>query len=89
MAKENGIKLSPVVTSKPARVRTRSQAHREKLREEREQITLWKQPLTTINYSSREFFITLMEWSKQYDFQSFLCTEVSVLFFDSFQNAAA
>lgn len=65
MAKENGIKLSPVVTNKPKRVRTRSQANREKLREEREQITLWKQPITTINYSTREFFITLMEWSRQ------------------------
>jgi len=62
MGKENGIKVSPVSNS---RVRTRSQNAREKLREEREQILLWKQPLTTINYSTRELLITLVEWTKK------------------------
>ena len=49
-----------------ARVRTRSQAAKERLKEEREQILLWKQPLTTINYSTRELLITLFEWGKRY-----------------------
>ena len=57
--------MSPVRTS--ARVRTRSQASREKLKEEREQILLWKQPLTTVNYSTRELLITLFEWGKRYE----------------------
>ena len=56
--------MSPVRPS--ARVRTRSQASREKLKEEREQILLWKQPLTTVNYSTRELLITLFEWGKRY-----------------------
>ena len=55
--------MSPVRPS--ARVRTRSQASREKLKEEREQILLWKQPLTTVNYSTRELLITLFEWGKR------------------------
>ena len=57
--------MSPVRPS--ARVRTRSQASREKLKEEREQILLWKQPLTTVNYSTRELLITLFEWGKRYE----------------------
>ena len=56
--------MSPVRPS--ARVRTRSQASREKLKEEREQILLWKQPLTTVNYSTRELLITLFEGGKRY-----------------------
>ena len=55
--------MSPVRPA--ARVRTRSQAAREKLKEDREQILLWKKPLTTINYSTRELLITLIEWGKR------------------------
>merc|ERR1712110_1036108 len=59
LSKENGIKLSA------KRPRTRSQAAREKLKEDRENITLWKQPITTINYSTRELCITLLEWGQK------------------------
>lgn len=59
MAKENGIK----VTNK--RTRSRSQAAREKLKEERESIVLWKKPLTTLNYSFRELCITIFEWGQK------------------------
>ena len=54
-----GIKLTP------ATKRSRSASLREKLKEERENITLWKKPLTTLNYSFREFSLTLLEWTKQ------------------------
>ena len=57
---QNGIKLSSA-----KRPRTRSQAAREKLKEDRENITLWKQPITTINYSTRELCITLLEWGQK------------------------
>ena len=57
---QNGIKVST-----QQRARSRSQASREKLKEEREQIVLWKQPLTTLNYSTRELLITLLEWAQK------------------------
>merc|ERR1719510_839507 len=60
LSKENGIKVST-----QQRARSRSQASREKLKEEREQIVLWKHPLTTLNYSIRELFITLIEWAQK------------------------
>merc|ERR1712141_552603 len=60
LSKENGIKVST-----QQRARSRSQASREKLKEEREQIVLWKQPLTTLNYSTRELLITLLEWAQK------------------------
>merc|ERR1719361_2784508 len=60
LSKENGIKVST-----QQRARSRSQASREKLKEEREQIVLWKQPLTTLNYSTRELLITLLEWTQK------------------------
>jgi len=75
--KENGIKMSPVRPS--ARVRTRSQASREKLKEEREQILLWKQPLTTVNYSTRELLITLFEWGKRLLEQKTTLLAISIL----------
>merc|ERR1719361_42952 len=60
LSKENGIKVST-----QQRARSRTQASREKLKEEREQIVLWKHPLTTLNYSIRELFITLIEWAQK------------------------
>merc|ERR1719361_2879393 len=60
LSKENGIKVST-----QQRARSRTQASREKLKEEREQIVLWKHPLTTLNYSTRELFITLIEWAQK------------------------
>merc|ERR1719361_214797 len=60
LSKENGIKVST-----QQRARSRSQASREKLKEEREQIVLWKRPLTTLNYSTRELLITLLEWAQK------------------------
>jgi len=75
--KENGIKMAPVRPA--ARVRTRSQAAREKLKEEREQILLWKQPLTTINYSTRELLITLFEWGKSLLQQKTTLLAISIL----------
>jgi len=64
MNSENGIKVTPYKGG-GARVRTRSTAAREKLKEERESIVLWKQPLTTMNYSFRELCITLLEWAQK------------------------
>merc|ERR1711992_216229 len=62
-----------------ARVRTRSQAAKERLKEEREQILLWKQPLTTINYSTRELLITLFEWGKRLLEQKTTLLVISIL----------
>jgi len=76
--KENGIKMTPVRPS--ARVRTRSQAAKERLKEEREQILLWKQPLTTINYSTRELLITLFEGAKSLLQQKLTLLAISILF---------
>jgi len=75
--KENGIKMAPVRPT--ARVRTRSQAAKERLKEEREQILLWKQPLTTINYSTRELLITLFEWGKRLLEQKTTLLVISIL----------
>jgi len=75
--KENGIKMTPVRPS--ARVRTRSQAAKERLKEEREQILLWKQPLTTINYSTRELLITLFEGAKSLLQQKLTLLAISIL----------
>jgi len=75
--KENGIKVTPVRPS--ARVRTRSQAAKERLKEEREQILLWKQPLTTINYSTRELLITLFEGAKSLLQQKLTLLAISIL----------
>merc|ERR1712242_157997 len=62
-----------------ARVRTRSQAAKERLKEERKQILLWKQPLTTINYSTRELLITLFEWGKRLLEQKTTLLVISIL----------
>jgi len=53
---------STMVSSAIRRARTISQTERLKLKEERESLVLWKHPITTINYSVRELFITLSEW---------------------------
>ena len=45
--------------------RTSSADERETLREERSSIVLWRRPLTTINYGTRELALTLAEWAQQ------------------------
>ena len=56
------------------RKRTKSQDARKQLKEERAQIVLWKQPLTTLNYGLRELVITSAEW-----IQSLLSNKATLL----------
>ncbi|XP_059079843.1 vacuole membrane protein 1-like isoform X2 [Tigriopus californicus] len=47
-----------------SRKRTMSQSRRMELKAEREQIVLWKRPLTTLQYSFCELGYTLLEWTQ-------------------------
>ena len=57
---QNGSRSAPSPKIKK-RSRSVSMA-REKLKEERESIVLWRKPLTTVHYSVRELLITVVEW---------------------------
>ena len=66
---QNGDSNQPVLVAPASitkRTRTISQNERQKLKEERESLVLWRHPITTINYGIRELFITLSEWGIRY-----------------------
>lgn len=49
-----------------------SRSKKQREREEREKIVIWKQPLKTLEYFTKEVFVLLYTFGKKYGFFSFL-----------------